>query len=160
MRAKIICLAASLLLVCGIAFCLASCEGSSWNLGASKKGDTVELCLSNGQRCPQQGGVSPSSISVYQWDNMHDNELVWDAEPVNPVTAGKISGLVTYGVPPKEWVNKLTPPPLICGKAYLLNPGAHYFALKCDGTVVVFDAPQLEEFFRETASAAPGKNTR
>jgi hypothetical protein len=38
-------------------------------------------------------------------------------------------------------------PALVCGKAYLVNPGAHYFALKCDGTLVVFDDPHLEEFF-------------
>ena len=82
---------------------------------------------------------------------MHDNELVWDAEPKNPITAGNISGVVTYGVPPKDWINKLTPPALVCGKAYLVNPGAHYFALKCDGTVVVFDAPHLEEFFNQTS---------
>jgi hypothetical protein len=54
-------------------------------------------------------------------------------------------------VPPKDWINKLAPPALICGKAYLVNPGAHYFALKCDGTVVVFDDPHLEEFFRDNA---------
>jgi hypothetical protein len=60
-------------------------------------------------------------------------------------------------VAPKDWINKLTPPALICGKAYLVNPGAHYFALKCDGTVVVFDDPHLEEFFREKTPAEPEK---
>ena len=147
----------SLLLTSCLALSLASCQNSSWHLAASKKGGTVELCLSNGDECPQAGGVSPSSISVYRWDNMHDNELVWDAEPKNPITPGSISGVVTYGVAPKDWVNKLTPPALICGKAYLVNPGAHYFALKCDGTVVVFDGPHLEEFFRENTPAEPDK---
>ena len=113
----------------------------------------MELCLSNGDACPQAGGVSPSSISVYRWDNTHDNELVWDAEPKNPITAGNISGVVTYGVAPEGWINKLTPPVPICGKAYLVNPGAHYFALRCDGTVVLFDDPHLEEFFRGNAPA-------
>lgn len=157
MQAKSTYIAFSLLLTCCLALSLASCQNSSWHLAASKKGGTVELCLSNGDECPQAGGVSPSSISVYRWDNMHDNELVWDAEPKNPITAGNISGVVTYGVPPKDWINKLTPPALICGKAYLVNPGAHYFALKCDGTVVVFDDPHLEEFFREKTPAEPEK---
>ena len=125
--------------------------------GGQQKGGTVELCLSNEGECPQTGGVSPSSISVYRWDNMHDNELVWAAEPKNPITAGRISGVVTYGLAPKDWVNQLTPPALICGKAYLVNPGAHYFALKCDGTVVVFDARHLEEFFRGNIPAEPTK---
>ena len=147
MQAKSTYIAFSLLLTCCLALSLASCQNSSLHLAASKKGGTVELCLSNGDECPQAGGVSPSSISVYRWDNMHDNELVWDAEPKDPITAGNISGVVTYGVAPKDWINKLTPPALICGKAYLVNPGAHYFALECDGTVVVFDDPHLEEFF-------------
>jgi hypothetical protein len=147
--------AASLLLACALAPILASCRGFSWHLAARRKSGTVELCLSNGEQCPDRGGVSPGSISVYRWDNMHDNALVWDAEPDNPVTAGNISGLVTWGAPPKGWNNKLTPPALVCGKAYLLNPGAHYFALKCDGTVVVFEATKLEQFFRENKSATP-----
>jgi hypothetical protein len=147
----------SLLLTGCLALSLASCQSFSWHLAASKKGGTVELCLSNGDECPQAGGVSPSSITVYRWDNMHDNELVWDAEPENPITAGNIGGVVTYGVPPKDWISKLEPPALVCGKAYLVNPGAHYFALKCDGTVVVFDDPHLEEFFRENTPAEPDK---
>ena len=157
MQAKSTYIAFSLLLTCCLALSLASCQNSSWHLAASKKGGTVELCLSNGDECPQAGGVSPSSISVYRWDNMHDNELVWDAEPKNPTTAGNISGVVTYGVPPKDWINKLTPPALICGKPYLVNPGAHYFALKCDGTVVVFSDPHLEEFFTEKTPVEPEK---
>jgi hypothetical protein len=96
MQAKSTYIAFSLLLTCCVAFSLASCQNSSWHLAASKKGGTVELCLSNGDECPQAGGVSPSSISVYRWDNMHDNELVWDAEPKNPIAAGNISGVVTY----------------------------------------------------------------
>ena len=48
----------------------------------------------------------------------------------------------------------MTPPPVVCGKAYLVNPGAVYFGLKCDGTVVVFDSPQLDEFFTKEAEAA------
>lgn len=89
-----------------------------------------------------------SGISVYRYDSMYDNVLVWDAEPDNPITDGKISGVVTYGNPPRNWKNKLTPPALVCGKAYLVNPGAMYFGLKCDGTVVVFDPQHLENFFR------------
>ncbi len=157
MRAKSAHIAFSFLLPACLALSLAGCQSSSWHLAASKKSGTVELCLSNGDECPPASGVSPSSISVYRWDNTHDNELVWDAEPKTPITAGNISGVVTYGVPPKGWINKLTPPALVCGKAYLVNPGAHYFALKCDGTVVVFDDPHLEEFFSGNASAEPDK---
>jgi hypothetical protein len=65
--------------------------------------------------------------------------------------------VVTYGVAPKDWINKLTPPALICGKAYLVNPGAHYFALKCDGSVVVFDDPHLKEVFQGKCTAEPDK---
>jgi hypothetical protein len=144
----------SLSLTCCLAFSLASCQTSSWHLAASKKDGTVELCLSNGDKCPQAGGVSPGSISVYRWDNLLDNALVWEAEPKNLITGGSINGVVTYGVAPKDWINKLTPPALVCGKAYLVNPGAHYFALKCDGTLVVFDDPHLEEFFRGNIPAA------
>jgi hypothetical protein len=80
---------------------------------------------------------------------MHDNELVWDAEPDNPITDEGTSGVITYGIPPNNWSNKIVPPTLICGKAYLVNPGALFFALKCDGSVVVFDFQHLEEFFRQ-----------
>lgn len=148
---RFIALFLTIVLLPALALSLAGCQSFSWHLAASKKGDTVVLCLSNGNECPQPGGVSPSSITVYRWDNMHDNELVWDAEPGNPITESNISGVVTYGVPPQDWINKLTPPALVCGKAYDVNPGAHYFALKCDGTVVVFEATHLEEFFRENA---------
>jgi hypothetical protein len=79
MQAKNAYIAFSLLLTCCLALPLAGCRSSSWHLEASKKGGTVELCLSNRDECPQAGGVSPSSISVYRWDNMHDNKLVWDA---------------------------------------------------------------------------------
>ena len=96
-----------------------------------------------------------SGISVYRYDSSYDNVLVWDAEPDNPVTDGKIGGVVTYGIPPKNWKNKLTPPPVVCGKAYLVNPGAMYFGLKCDGTVVVFDPQHLESFFRNEPLPAP-----
>lgn len=147
MQARNTSIAVFFLLTCYMAVALASCRSSSWHLAASKKGGTVELCLSNGDECPQPGGVSLDSISVYRWDNMHDNELVWDAAPDSPIPTRKISGEVTYGVPPKDWSNKLVPPALVCGKAYLVNPGAHYFALQCDGTVVLFDDPHLEEFF-------------
>lgn len=50
-------------------------------------------------------------------------------------------------MPPNGWTNKLAPPALVCGKAYLFNPGSHYVALNCDGTLVLFDDPHLEEFF-------------
>src|ERR1700678_126629 len=69
-----------LMLTCCLALSLAGCQNPSWHLAASKKSGTVELCLSNADECPRAGGVSPSSISVYRWDNMHDNELIWDAE--------------------------------------------------------------------------------
>ncbi len=158
MQAKSTYITFSLLLTCCLSLFLASCQNFSWHLAASiKRAATVELCLSNGDECPQAGGVSPSSISVYRWDNMHDNELVWDAEPKNPITAGNINGVFTYGVAPKDWINRLTPPAVICGKAYLVNPGAHYFGLKCDGTLVVFDDPHLEEFFRDKTPAEPKK---
>ena len=88
---------------------------------------------------------------------MHDNEIVWDAEPDNPEGTERISGLITYGIPPKNWSNKMAPPPLICGKAYLVNPGANFFALKCDGSVVVFDFQHLEMFFRQETSGEPKK---
>jgi hypothetical protein len=93
--------------------------------------------------------VSPAGISVYRYDSLHDNELVWDAEPDNPITNGNISGVVTYGIPPANWRNRITPPALVCGKAYLVNPPATLFAVKCDGSVVLLDFPDLEEFFRQ-----------
>jgi hypothetical protein len=159
MQAGKVFFALSLLLACGMGALLVGCA-NSWYLAAAKKGDTVELCLSNGPQCPQSGGVSPSSISVYRQDNMRDNLLVWDTGPINPLTDGTISGVVTWGIPPKNWTNGLTPPKLKCGTPYLLNPGAHYFALKCDGTVVVFEATQLEEFFRENATPVGNKTQR
>jgi hypothetical protein len=144
------------------AFCLVSllngCQMQQpWHLQARKAGDTVELCLSHELQCPQPGGVSPDSISVYRYDNTFNNELVWDASPENPITNDKFDGVFTYGIPPKHWRNQLTPPPLVCGKAYLVNPPATLFALKCDGTVVLLDFPHLEEFFRENAPAVPAK---
>jgi hypothetical protein len=151
MKARAILLAA---VSCGL---LLAASGQQWFLTARKKGDTVELCMSNGDDCPGPSGVSPNSISVYRWDNMHDNVLVWDAEPDNPLADNTITGDLTWGVPPEHWTNKLTPPALVCGKAYLVNPGAHYFGLACDGTVTVFDAPKLEEFFRKNKSATPVK---
>jgi hypothetical protein len=140
-----------------VALGLAACGIREWHLTAAKNGKGVELCLSESEQCPLPGGISPSSISVYQWDNMHDNHLVWDIEPSNPVTDENISGVITYGEPPRGWVTHVVPSPIICGKAYLVNPGAHYFALKCDGTVTVFEAPKLEEFFRANHSATPVK---
>src|SRR5579859_617509 len=56
MPAKNTYIAVSLLLTCCIALSLASCQSFSWHLAASKKGDAVELCLSNGDECPQPGG--------------------------------------------------------------------------------------------------------
>lgn len=129
----------------------------SWHLQARKAGDSVQLCLSHESECPQPGGVSPASISVYRYDNTFNNELVWDASPENPSANGEFDGVFTYGVPPKHWRNQLTPPALVCGKAYLVNPAAILFALKCDGTVVVLDFPQLEDFFRQNAPPVPTK---
>ena len=60
MQAKSTDIAFSLLLTCCLALSLASCQNSSWHLAAGKKGGTVELCLSNGDECPQPGGVSPA----------------------------------------------------------------------------------------------------
>ncbi len=145
------------LFLTGIVLFLTGCQSTNWHLAATKKGDQVEICLSNGPTCPQPGGVIPSSISVYRYDSTYDNELVWDAEPDSPITGEKISGAVIYGVPPAHWRNKLTPPAPVCGKAYLVNPAAEFFALKCDGSVVVFDFQHLEEFFRDNASAKPAQ---
>lgn len=146
------------------AFCLAAfltgCQYQPQlsHLSARKDGDKVQLCLSSEPACPQQGGISISSISVYRYDNTHDNQLIWDAEPDNEGSAERIDGLVTYGVPPAHWRNKMTPPPLVCGKAYLVNPGANYFGLNCDGTVVVFDAQHLYTFsFQQDAAPATAK---
>jgi hypothetical protein len=156
---KNICFAISVL----SAFCLISilngCQlpPQTWHLQARKDGDTVRLCLSHEADCPQPGGVGPDSISVYRYDNTFNNELVWDAMPENPLTNDGFNGVFTYGIAPKHWRNQLTPPALVCGKAYLVNPAATLFGLKCDGTVVVFDFPQLEEFFRQNAPPAPTK---
>ena len=147
--------AVSLFLAC---VALGGCQQPhEWYLTASKQGEGVQLCLSNEVKCPQPDGVSPSGISVYRYDSTFDNELVWDVEPDNPITDARIRGLVTFGTPPANWSNKKGPPPLICGKAYLVNPGAHYFALKCDGSVVVFDSPDLETFFRKENPPEPAK---
>lgn len=143
-------LAVTLFLVCSLVLLSTSCQlQPSWYLTATKKGDSVQLCLSNRATCPQSDGVSPAGISVYRYDSTHDNQLVWDAEPDNPEADGKISGAFLYGVPPKNWRNKITPPALVCGKAYLVNPGANLFALKCDGSIVILDFQHLEEFFRQ-----------
>ena len=144
------------------AFCLVSilcgCQMQEpWHLQAHKAGETVQLCLSHGPECPQPDGVSPSSISVYRYDNTFNNELVWDTSPEEPIANDRFNGVFTYGIPPKNWRNQLTPPALVCGKAYLVNPPASFFALKCDGTVVTFDFQHLEEFFRQEAPPVPTK---
>jgi hypothetical protein len=141
-----------------LALCLASCFGGPqqpWRLQAHKEGDTVQICLSHEAECPQADGVSPGDISVYRYDSVPNNELVWDTSPDSPISNDKIDGLVTFGIPPKNWSNRKTPPALVCGKAYLVNPAASFFALKCDGTVVVFDFQHLEEFFSQAAQPAP-----
>lgn len=140
--------AVSLFLSVCFASLLAGCRPQYWYMTASKNGDAVQLCLSNELTCPQKNGVSPSGIAVYRWDSMRDNELVWDAEPDNPETNGRISGLITYGIPPTGWTNKTAPPALVCGKAYQVVPGDRLFGLKCDGSLVVMDFPHLEYFFR------------
>jgi hypothetical protein len=148
------------------AFCLVSIlsgcqlQPQPWHLQAHREGETVQLCLSQQPECPQPGGLSTDDISVYRYDNLHDNELVWDTSRETESTNDKFDGVVTYGVPPKNWTNKLTPPALVCGKAYLVNPATLYFALKCDGTVVVFDSPHLEEFFEQEASRRPAATSR
>jgi len=152
------CFTGSLFLPCCFVLLLTGCQlQPPWHLTASKNSDTVQLCLSNELECPQPDGVSPAGISVYRYDSTFDNELVWDAEPDNPLINGRISGVITYGTPPKNWSNKLAPPALICGKAYLVNPGAEYFALKCDGSVVVFNSQHLDEFFRQKKPPEPTK---
>lgn len=143
-----------------LAFCLASCltgNQQPWHLQAHKEGDTVQLCLSHDAKCPEPDGVSPGGISVYRYDSLGNNEIVWDTSPDNPITRDRIDGVITYGIPPKNWSNQRTPPALVCGKAYLVNPAATFFALKCDGTVVLFDFPDLEEFFRQEAISAEKK---
>jgi hypothetical protein len=151
---KSILLALSPLLACGLLLLGTGCQTQpEWHMTASKQGDTVRICLSNGPSCPDPAGVSPAGIGVYEYDNTHDNRLVWDSQPDDPETGGKISGLVTYGVAPPHWTNKLTPPPLVCGKAYLVTPGSTLFGLKCDGTVVPLDYPQLDGYFRNLPPA-------
>ena len=147
----------ALLVLCFVSFATGCQQQPPWHLDARKEGDTVQLCLSNESECPQPEGVSPAGISVYRYDSTHDNELVWDAEPDNPITHDRIAGTITYGTPPKNWTNKMAPPPLVCGKAYLVNPPATFFALKCDGTVVLFDSQHLEEFFAQAAPPGPAK---
>jgi hypothetical protein len=154
--------AASLFVAVTLAMSLASCgDGGEWHLQAARINGNIELCLSNTPQCPQPGGVSPDSITVYRWDNMHDNVLVWDVEPTSPITPARIGGIITWGQPPERWQVHMIPAPVVCGKAYLVNPGAHYFGVNCDATrsVVVFDAPKLEEFFRTNKSATPVRGT-
>ena len=144
-------------------FCLVSIwsgcqlQPQTWHLTAHKNGESVQLCLSQQSECPAAGGVRTSGISVYRYDDTFNNQLVWDTSPENEITNDRFDGVFTYGVPPKNWRNQLAPPALVCGKAYLVNPAASFFALKCDGTVVVFDFPHLEEFFRQNAIPAPTK---
>jgi hypothetical protein len=144
---------------CFVAF-LSGCQvPKPLHLSAHKAGDTVRLCLSNERICPQQNGVGLSSISVYRYDSVRDNEIVWEAEPES-ITPERIDGVITYGIPPKNWRNKMTPPALVCGKAYLVNPGSNFFAIKCDGTVAVFDFQHLEEFFDQPGSPARSEKPR
>jgi len=140
------------LIAIGIASFLAGCQQPrQWHLTARKEGDTVQLCLSNKLECPQEGGIDLDDISVYRYDSVQSNQLIWETSTDSPIGNERLKGLVTYGVPPEKWRNKLTPPALVCGKAYLVNPPAQFFALKCDGSVVVFDFPQLAEFFTPSA---------
>lgn len=145
-----------------LAFCLlffsTGCQQQPpWYLDARKDGDGVQLCLSNQPACPQPDGVSLGDISVYRYDSTHDNQIVWDTSPESAFSNEKIDGVVRYGTPPKNWRNEITPPALVCGKAYLVNPPATFFALKCDGTVVLFDFQHLEEFFNQNAPSAAKK---
>jgi len=153
------CFTVSFVLACCFVSLSTGCQQQRpWHLTASKKGDTVQLCLSHELTCPQAGGVSPAGISVYRYDSLHDNEIVWETEPDNPITGGTISGVITYGIAPDHWSNKRAAPALMCGKAYLVNPGANLFALKCDGSVVVLDFQHLEYFFDQTGSVqSPAK---
>src|SRR5579885_502481 len=109
----------AVLTFCGLFFAGCQLPPRVWHMDARKQGETVELCLSNEVTCPQPNGVSPADISVYRYDSTYDNELIWEASPPDPDTNQKISGIVTYGVPPKGWSNRMTPPALVCGKAYL-----------------------------------------
>lgn len=156
MQMKNTCFPVSLFFASCFVSLLTGCQRQQpFHLIANKKGDTVQLCLSNELTCPQPGGVSPAGISVYRYDSLHDNEIVWEAEPDHPITGGRISGVITYGIPPEHWSNKRVAPALICGKAYLVNPGANLFAVKCDGSVVVLDFQHLEYFFRQEGRLEP-----
>jgi hypothetical protein len=144
------------------AFCLAllltGCKlQQPLHLNARKAGDAVELCLSNESVCPQQNGIGMDDISVYRYDSIGKNEIVWEAAAPESIASERIDGVIVYGIPPKNWHNKIGPPALVCGRAYLVNPGANFFALKCDGTVVVFDFQHLEEFFSQTAPTAQSR---
>src|SRR5579871_1526292 len=116
------CFAISAILTFSLISILNSCQPlpqQPWHLTARKEGETVRLCLSRQSECPQPGGVSLNDISVYRYDNLHDNQLVWDTSPEAESANDEFDGVFTYGIPPKNWQNKLTPPALVCGKAYL-----------------------------------------
>ena len=118
-----------------LAFCLLSfstgCQQQQpWHLNAREEGDMVQLCLSNESTCPQQDGISLDDISVYRYDSVHDNEIVWETSPEMSITNERIGGIVTCGIPPKNWRNRIRPSVLVCGKAYLVNPGPKLFARK------------------------------
>ena len=150
-------LAVSALLAFPLASCFTGLQAGRWYLQARKEGDTVQLCLSQESQCPQPGGIRLDDISVYRYDNVFNNELVWETGTDTEITNDGIDGFVTFGIPPKNWQNKMKPPALVCGKAYLVNPPASFFALKCDGTVVTFDFQHLDEFFRQEAKPLPTK---
>jgi len=146
----------ALLTCCLVSFSTGRQLQPPWYLDAHKEADTGQLCLSNQSTCPQEDGVSLGDIPVYRYDSLANDEIVWETSPEKPITNERITGIITYGIPPKNWHNKLTP---VCGKAYLVNPGAKFFAPKCDGNVVVFDFQHLEEFFSQTAQPEPTKKS-
>src|SRR5215467_1222107 len=97
-----------------ISFLTGCLQPQSWHLSARKEGDIVQLCLSNERTCPQEGGIDVDDISVYRYDSLGSNEIVWEA--VAPrMNKQKISGTINYGIPPRGWTNKMTPPTPLCG---------------------------------------------
>ena len=60
----------------------------------------------------------PARSQMPGWLNL--SPVKSETKPDNPITDGRISGVITYGIPPSHWSNKIAPPKLICGKAYLV----------------------------------------
>jgi hypothetical protein len=142
------------------AFCfvlfLAGClQQPPWHLNARKVGDTVQLCLSNESTCPQENGISLGDISVVMIPPQTTRLFGTHRRKAQSSMRESVESL--HSGSHQKTGAKITPPALVCGKAYLVNPGANFFALTCDGAVVVFDFQHLEEFFRQAALPVPMK---